>query len=152
VRIVECGRGRVAAGIPIGVVVGVSVPPVSRMVAILVALIIPTPVAIPVGILILGVVRVIGGAVADKLPEIGLLDDSLASVLHRKFSDRVGAWSKSPGTGGAAVGDHSHHLIGTVGGPFLVEFDSIDHTEGAAMAALDPRSRCLEECGRRAGA
>lgn len=142
------GRGRRGpVSITIGVGIGVSVPPVSRMVA-MVALIIPASVPVPVGVLVLGEVRVIGGAVADKLPEIGLLDDSLASVLHRKFGDRVGTWSKSPGTGGAAVGNHSHHLIGTVGSPFLVEFDSIYHPKGAAIAALDPRSRCLEECGR----
>jgi len=148
VRVVECGRGGVAAGIPVGVVVGVPPAPVAVAVDALSVLIIAVPVLVPVGILVLVPVRIVGGAVADKLPEIGLLDDSLASVLHRKFSDRVGAWSKSPSTGGAAVGDHSHYLIGTVGGPFLVECDSIHHAEGAAMATLDPRSRCLEECGR----
>ena len=143
------GRGRrVPISIAIGVGIGISIPPIAGTIAVLATLIVSASVPVPVGVLVLGVVRVIGGAVADKLPEIGLLDDSLASVLHRKFGDRVGSWSKSPGTGGAAVGDHSHYLIGTVGGPFLVEFDSIHHAEGAAMATLDPRSRCLEECGR----
>lgn len=143
------GRGRrVPISIAIGVVVGLPLAPVAVAVAALTVLIIAVPVLVPVGVLVLGVVRVIGGAVADKLPEIGLLDDSLASVLHRKFGNRVGTWSKSPRTGRAAVGNHSHYLIGTVGGPFLVEFDSIHHAEGAAMATLDPRSRCLEECGR----
>lgn len=135
-RVVESSCGGVAAGIPVGVPVGVPVTPV----AVLAAVVVTVPVLVPVGILVLVPVSVIGGAVADKLAHVRLLDDGLPPVLKRKLGDCVGTRSQSPGTGWATVLDHTDHLIGTVGGTFLVEFNSIHNSEGAAIATLDPRS------------
>lgn len=132
----ERGRGGIAACIPVGVPVGVAIAPV----AVLASVVVAVPVLVPVGILVLVPVGIIGGAVADKLAHVGLLDDGLAPVLQRKLGDCVGAWSQSPATSGATVLDYADHLIGTIRGPLLVEFDSIDHPEGAAIAPMDPSS------------
>ena len=122
-----------------GIAIGVSITPV----AVLAAVVVAVAILVPVGILVLVPVSVIGGAVAYELPNIGLLDDSLATVLQRKSGNRVCARAESPWSGGTGVGDHPDHLIWAVGGSFFIEFNSIDCSEGATVAPLNSRPRCL---------
>lgn len=134
------GRG-IAVGISVSVPVCVSIAPVLVLSIVVVAV----PVLIPVGILVLVPVRVIGGAEADELTYVGLLDDGLATVLHCQFGDGVCPRPKCPWSGRTAILDDSDHLIRAIGSSLLVEFDTIDHSEGAAVSSLDSCAGGMQE-------
>ena len=133
-RVVEGGRGGVAVCIPVGVPVGVSIAPAPVLSVVVVAI----PVLVPISVLVLVPVRIIGGAEANELTHVGLLDDGLATVLHCQFGDGCSTGPKSPWSGRAAILDDSDHLIRAIRCSLLVEFDTIDHSEGAAVSSLDP--------------
>jgi hypothetical protein len=122
VGVVKSRGGGISIGIPVGVPIGITITPVPVLAAVIVAV----AILIPVGVLVLVPVGIVGSAVAYELPNIGLLDDSLSTVLQRKFGNGVCAWAESPWSGWTRVGYHPDHLIRAVGGSFLIEFNSID--------------------------
>ena len=78
--VIKGRRRRVPVGIAVSRAVGIPVTPVAIAVTALASLVVATPVSVPVGILVLIVVRVIGGAVTHEFSHIGLLHDSLPPV------------------------------------------------------------------------
>ena len=146
--VVKGGRGRVAVSVSVGVPVGVPIAPV----AVLAVVVVTAAILVPVGVLVLVPVRIVGGAVADKLPLVGLLDDSLSAVLQGKPGNRAGARTQGPRPCGTGIGDHPDHLVGAVGGTFLIKLDAIDDMVGASSAPLHARSRGMQEGGCGAGA
>jgi len=136
VGIIECRGGGIAVGISVSVPVCVSIAPVPVLSIVVVAI----PVLIPGGILVLVPVRIIGGAEADELAYIGLLDNGLPTILQRQFGDGIGARAESPWSGRTTILDDSNHLIGAIGSALLVKFDTIDHPIGATVPTLHTRA------------